>query len=78
MRLLTVRRYGITYGVIGSLLTMATFARVRANGILEFWSLNLVFLFTVSPSLWQAFNVLLLNGTGPQQAQSDTAVNDVF
>ena len=40
MRLLTVRRYGITYGVIGSLVTMATFARVRDNGILEFWSLN--------------------------------------
>ena len=31
MRLLTVRRYGITYGVVGSLVTMATFARVRNN-----------------------------------------------
>ena len=33
MRLLTVRRYGITYGVVGSLVTMTTFARVCENEV---------------------------------------------
>ena len=36
MRLLTVRRYGITYGVIGVIVTMTTFARVCEKGVWKF------------------------------------------